>query len=244
VSAPRFFVSGVFALGDTPPLAPEDARKLTLVLRKGPGDGLEIVDSSGRLYAASLRIAGDAALALLERELAAPPATSLRLTLAQGLPKGQKMDYVIEKATELGIERIVAFTSSRTVGEGSREGKLERWRRLAKSAAQQCGRVDLPAVEGPIPFDALTAAIPTYDAAIVPWELAPRIPLHDRLPTLITAATSVLIAIGPEGGLSESEAHALRTAGAHLVSLGPRILRTETAGLVICSALLYASGDI
>jgi len=244
VSAPRFFVSGVFAPGDAPALAPEDARKLTLVLRQGEGDALEIVDSSGRLYAASARIAGDNVCATLERELAAPAATRLSITLAQGLPKGQKMDYVVEKATELGIERILAFTSSRTIGEGSREGKLERWRRVAKSAAQQCGRLDLPAVEGPIPFDALSARIPTYDAAVVPWELAPRVPLHDRLPALIAGAKTVLVAIGPEGGLSEAEALALQSAGAHLVSLGSRILRTETAGLVTCSALLYASGDI
>jgi 16S rRNA (uracil1498-N3)-methyltransferase len=237
-------VDGIFALGDTPSLAPEDARKLTLVLRKGAGDPLEIVDSSGRLYAASVRIAGDAVSATLERELAAPAATSLRLTLAQGVPKGQKMDYVVEKATELGIERILAFTSRRTVGEGGREGKLERWRRVAKSAAQQCGRVDLPAVDGPVSFDALAAAIPAYDAAIVPWELAPRVSLRERLPALIAGASTALIAIGPEGGLSEAEAHALQSAGAHLVSLGARILRTETAGLVTCAALLYAAGDI
>jgi len=244
MSAPRFFVSGVFALGDAPALAAEDARKATLVLRKGPGDALEIVDSSGRLYAASLRLAGEVARAELERELTAPAATSLRITLAQGVPKGQKMEYVVEKATELGVERVVAFTSARTVGEGTREGKLERWRRVAKSAAQQCGRTDVPAIEGPVDVAALVASVSTYDLALVPWELAPVAPLRDRLPGLLAAVRRVLVVIGPEGGLSGAEAGALESAGAAVISLGSRILRTETAGLVACTTLLYAAGDL
>jgi 16S rRNA (uracil1498-N3)-methyltransferase len=244
VGALRFFVSGVFEIGERARLDAGDARKLTVVLRKRDGAEIEIVDSSGRIYAATLRLDADRGFASLDRVLSAPSPMSLRITLAQAVPKGQKMDYVVEKATELGLERVVAFTSSRTLGDADRAGKLERWRRLAKSAAQQCGRTDIPAIEGPLDIEALACTVPSYDVALVPWELAQSPPLRERLPELLAGAHSALVVIGPEGGLSRGEAHLLESSGAHLITLGPRILRTETAGLVACTTLLYATGNL
>ncbi len=245
MGATRFFVAGVHACGDVVPLASDDARKLTVVLRQQSGAALEVVDSAGRRYAAALRLTGAAAFAELERELSAPAAATLRITLAQGVPKGAKMDYVVEKATELGVARIVPFASERTVGGvAARDGKVERWRRLARSAAQQCGRADVPAVDEPVGFADLAASFGRYDVALVPWELAGGAPLRETLPPLLAGARDVLVAIGPEGGLAAHEAEAARAAGACLISLGSRIFRTETAGLVACAALLYASGDL
>jgi 16S rRNA (uracil1498-N3)-methyltransferase len=243
VSATRFFVEGVFDAGDGVALEPDDARKLRVVLRAATGDQIEVLDSAGRLFAATLRFDGERASALLDRELAAPQAPALRVTLAQGVPKGQKMDFVVEKATELGVASIVPFWSARTVG-GAREGKVERWRRLAKTASAQCGRRDVPAVEPPVDFAALVERVRTFDRALAPWELAPRIPMRERIPALVERAATILVVIGPEGGLAESEARMLEDAGAHLISLGSRILRTETAGLVTLAALLYAGGDL
>jgi 16S rRNA (uracil1498-N3)-methyltransferase len=225
-------------------LAGEDARKLLVVLRRTAGDPVEVVDSGGRSFGAVLEVDGSSVRARLVAEVAAPHAPSLAITLAQGVPKAAKMDFVVEKATELGVARIVPFTSERTVGEGNREGKLERWRRLAKSAAQQCGRRDVPAVDAPLSFAALIERFAEYDVALVPWEIAEPVPLRERLPALLAGASSALVAIGPEGGLSHGEALAAQAAGGVLVSLGTRILRTEPAGLVACSALLYASGDL
>ncbi len=243
-SATRFFAAGILAVGEVIELAGEDARKLLVVLRRAAGDEVEIVDSGGRSFGAILEIEGARVRARLARELEGPRPPALSIALAQGVPKAAKMDYVVEKATELGIARIVPFTSERTVGEGSRDGKVERWRRLAKSAAQQCGRRDVPTVEAPLPFAALLERFAAYDLALVPWEVAETVPLRERLPGLLANARSALVAIGPEGGLSHEEALAAEAAGAHLISLGSRILRTETAGLVACSALLYASGDL
>ncbi len=237
-------MAGVHAAGDEVDLADDDARKLTLVLRRGHGDPLEIIDSSGTLFAGTLVLGTHAPRALLHAALAAPRAPALRITLAQGIPKGAKMDYVVEKATELGVAAIVPFASARTVGEGSRDGKLERWRRLARAAAQQCGRADLPEIGAPIDVLELARSIPSFDVALVPWELAPAVSLRERLPGLLAGARSVLVAIGPEGGLDRAEADALAAAGGELISLGSRIFRTETAGLVACSALLYESGDV
>ncbi|MDQ2858301.1 MAG: RsmE family RNA methyltransferase, partial [Candidatus Eremiobacteraeota bacterium] len=168
----------------------------------------------------------------------------LRITLAQGIPKGQKMDYVVEKATELGIARLVPFASERTLGDTARDGKVERWRRLARTAAQQSGRADVMEVGPPVPFAELLEQCNAFDLALVPWELAVHVPLRERLPGLLAGKRTVCIVIGPEGGLSHEEARRAEMAGGRLVSLGTRILRTETAGLVACGALLYESGDL
>ena len=243
-SATRFFSAGLLATGEVIELAGEDARKLLVVLRRVAGDEVEIVDSGGRSFGGVLEVEGARVRARLVEELGAPRAPSLSISLAQGVPKAAKMDYVVEKATELGIARILPFSSERTVGGGTRDGKVERWRRLAKSAAQQCGRRDVPEVEGPRSFAELLERFAAYDLALVPWEVAETVPLRERLPSLLENVCTVLVAIGPEGGLSHEEALAAQAAGAHLISLGSRILRTETAGLVACSALLYASGDL
>jgi len=154
------------------------------------------------------------------------------------------MDYVVEKATELGIARLLPFASERTLGDTTRDGKVERWRRLARSAAQQSGRADVMEVVPPIAFAELLDQCGKYDLALVPWELAGHIALRERLPGLLAAKRAVCVVIGPEGGLSHEEARRVEKAGGHLVSLGSRILRTETAGLVACAALLYESGDL
>jgi len=222
----------------------DDAYKMLVVLRAVTGDPLEVVDSAGRLFAASLIVEGGRANALLAAQIAAPARAVLDMSLAQGIPKGPKMDYVVEKATELGISRIVPFSAARTLGDGERAGKLERWRRLAKNAAQQCGRGDVPEVVAPLTFAALLTSFVAYDLVVLPWELATPIALRERLPALLGDARSVLVVIGPEGGFSEDEARAAEGAGAELVSLGCRILRTETAGLVATSVLRYVSGDL
>jgi 16S rRNA (uracil1498-N3)-methyltransferase len=180
----------------------------------------------------------------LDMQRSAPPVPKLSIVLAQGLPKGQKMEYVVEKATELGVARIVPFASARSAGDTARTGKVDRWRRIAKTAAEQCGRYDVPEIEDPIDFDRLVKRIAAEALALFPWELAPARPLRETLPGLIATHSRALVAIGPEGGFSSAEAKTARAAGAHTISLGSRILRTETAGLVTCAALLYASGDI
>jgi 16S rRNA (uracil1498-N3)-methyltransferase len=240
----RLFVSGTFAVGDLVAPALDDQRKIRVVLRAEAGDPVVVSDSSGRRYAGSVQFDGPAVAVRLDRELEAPAAPALSIVLAQGLPKGQKMEYVVEKATELGVARIVPFASDRSAGETAREGKVERWRRIAKSAAEQCGRRDVPQIDDPIAFDALLTRVEDASLTLFPWELAPVVPLRERLPTLLGTQREALVAIGPEGGFSDAEARAAAAAGAHLISLGTRILRTETAGLVVCSALLYAAGDL
>ncbi len=242
--AERFFIEGAHQIGAAVELAGTDARKILVVLRKSAGDAIVVGDSAGRTFAASLEIEGSRVRARLDALLESVVPPTLEITLAQGLAKGHKMDFVVEKATELGVARILPFASERTIGEGERAGKLERWRRLARSASQQCGRSDIPSVESPLSWTALLERAREFDRVLVPWESAERVPLRETLGALLAGAKSVLVVIGPEGGLSHAEAFAAQGRGAALVSLGSRILRTETAGLVACSVLLYASGNL
>lgn len=244
MAADRFFVEGRRNTGDLVELCGGDAHKLLAVLRKGTGDRIVVIDSAAQNFDARLEIDGTHVRARLEIMMPAPRAATLSLTLAQGIPKGQKMDFVVEKATELGVARILPFFSERTVGAGPRAGKVERWRRLARSAAQQSGRSDVPDVEEPLDWSGLVARMPGFQRTLVPWELAQTPQLRLVLPDVLAGVSEVLVVIGPEGGLSHAEAEEAAAAGARLISLGPRVLRTETAGLVACSAVLYAAGDL
>ena len=241
----RFFVEGVHRVGTRVDLAPDDARKLATVLRKRSGDRVQIVDSGGMAYAATLQVDGRSVAAVLDERLTREsPESSVAITLAQAVPKGAKMDLIVEKSTELGVAAIVPLRSARVVGEQTGAGKVERWRRIARSAAQQSGRVRVPEVAGVQHWDALLATFARYDRVYIPWELADPAPLRDTFEHDARDARSVLIVIGPEGGFAADEVERARAAGAVPISLGRRILRTETAPIVVVSALLYARGEL
>lgn len=216
-------------------LPASDAHKVARVLRLTTGDSIRIVDSSGTEYDAELDVRGDVVVAHLHDVVGRPDEPCVELTLAQGMPKGQKMDFIVEKASELGVIAIVPFTSERAVVREASGGKPERWRRIAKSAAQQSGRRTVLDVRDPVDLAALTGRFADYDTVIVPWESTAPAPLRETLPTLLANARSVLAIVGPEGGFSHAEAALLQQAGGNLVSLGRRILRTETAGLYIAA---------
>lgn len=215
------------------------------MLRKHSGDRVVVVDSAARAFAASLVLDGGKVAARLEHRLPSATQSRLILTLAQAVPKGQKLDFVVEKATELGLARLVPLHTSRSIGQVS-PGKLDRWRKLARSAAQQSGRDSIPEIDAPVTFDAFVGRISGFDAALFAWELATQ-PLREALRETISPlgpSSNVVAIVGPEGGFSHAEAEAAIRAGARAVSLGPRILRTETAPLVILTALLYESGEL
>jgi 16S rRNA (uracil1498-N3)-methyltransferase len=241
----RFFVEGTHEVGDRVAFAPDDARKLATVLRKRTGDRVQVVDSGGIAYAATLDVgARDVRATLDERLDRGDVETALAVTIAQAVPKGQKMDLVVEKATELGAFAIVPVRSARVIGHDTSPAKVERWRRIAKSAAQQSGRVRVPDVADVHDWDALLATFGRYDRVYVPWELAEPAPLRDVFEHELAGVSSVLAIIGPEGGISSEEITRARDAGASAISLGRRILRTETAALVVMTAILYARGEL
>lgn len=241
----RFFVEGVHALGASIALAADDARKIATVLRGKTGDRVQIVDSGGSAFSASIDVDGTFVTATLDETLDRGARESrVRVTIAQGIPKGQKLDLIVEKAVELGAVCIVPLRSDRVVGERTGEHKHERWQRIAKSAAQQCGRTVVPVVAAEQSWTGLIASFGAYDRVYLPWESADVRPLRDTFEADGPHIATALIVIGPEGGFSSNEVERAIAAGAIPVSLGTRILRTETVALVVLAALAYALGEL
>lgn len=219
------------------------AHHLRNVLRVRPGEPLVLVDEHRRSHRAIVTTLNRGALtARIETTEPAPPPPRPRVLLAQALLKGKKMDWVIQKATELGASAIYPVITDRTIARPDDERgahRHERWRRIALEAAQQSGRLDLPEISEPRPLAALLAAPPPADLGLVLWE-------RDAPPLKATLAaadpTSLLVFVGPEGGLGPIEVERARTAGLVPASLGAAILRSETAALSVLSMLLYEFG--
>ena len=240
----RFYAeSGV--TGPNVPLCEEDARHATRVLRMKLGESCEMfVD--GKRYAAEISAMGDNGVqALLLNELPSTEA-KLRITLYQGLPKADKMELIVQKSVELGAACVVPVAMSRCVVQlDQKDGrkKQERWQKIAREACKQSGRCEMMQVTEPISFKLLLAKLAQHQAAIVPWEDARGYSLakfHAEHPDI----TDLAIVIGPEGGMSEEEIARMKEVSCQSVTLGPRILRTETAGLCAMSALLCLYGDM
>ena len=242
MSSRRFFVDGSRSVGENVTLGESDAHKIAHVLRLRDGDPVEIVDAAGNAFDARVFsiVGGINAELMAQRQIG--PASALKIDVAQAIPKGAKMDFVIEKATELGADAVLPIYSERCVVADLGASKLARWRRLAKAAAAQCDRRDVPHVTEPLSFDALLERFSGYDVVLMPWERAEREPLRNSLPGMLEGASRVLVLVGPEGGFSEGEAERARDRGAQLVSLGERVLRSETAGLAVLAVLSYVCG--
>jgi len=215
------------------------------VLRKESGARVQIIDSAGTAFAATLTVDNRSVSAKLDETIDRGPVEStLAITIAQGIPKGQKMDLIVEKCTELGAAAFIPVRSYRVVGERTGEHKIERWQRIAKSAAQQSGRTTIPMVAPIASWTDLLAMFGNYDRIYLPWELADPAELRTWLPGQLENAERVLFIIGPEGGFSTDEVEKARAAGAIPISLGRRILRTETAGVAILAVLAYVRGEM
>lgn len=241
----RFYADEQGVTGSDAHLCEEDARHASRVLRMKPGEVCE-------LFAASKRYAGEIAhitegdvLVRITGELPSTEAR-LRITLYQGLPKADKMELIVQKAVELGACEVVPVAMSRCVVQlDAKDGrkKQERWQKIAREACKQSGRCEMLRVSEPISFRQLLSRLPAHGGAIVPWEDARGYSLtryHDEHPDV----TDLAIVIGPEGGMSAEEVAQLQQATCHAVTLGPRILRTETAGLCAMSALFCLYGDM
>ncbi|MDI3280362.1 MAG: 16S rRNA (uracil(1498)-N(3))-methyltransferase [Bacillota bacterium] len=224
-----------------------DAHHIHRVLRLRPGEEIE-VSCQGRTYVVRLTRTSPAAVqgrvVAQVKERREPRA---RVILAQALLKGEKMEWVIQKGTELGVKGFIALEARRAVVQLAPEKaaqRRERWQRIAREAAQQCGRPLVPFVAGPLP---LQQVIESADYApclkLLAWEGEEEVPLHRALAGGGPEA-GVVVFIGPEGGFTVEEVNAARRAGAQPVSLGPRILRAETAALAAVTAVLYSCGEL
>ena len=220
---------------------------LRKVLRLGPGDHLTVFDNTGWEHDAVIRsFAPDRADIDILRSYQVERESSLQITLALGLTKGEKTDFIVEKATELGVQTIVPFISVYTVPKlDSRkmEARTKRWQRIALSAAKQCGRTLVPTVLGLCEFPEVMRQPSVDTLKLLFWERESQLTLKQVYETERDARV-ILLAIGPEGGFSAEEADQARQTGFQSVRLGRRILRSETAALAALSLVQFLWGDL
>ena len=244
----RFFADENGIVDGLAHLNEEDSRHALRVLRLEEGDEIELVCAPAR-YLAEISAAQDGAVCVQIREELARTEARTQVTLYQGLPKADKMELIAQKTTELGVHAIRPVAMERSVVklEGKDAGKkTERWQKIAREAVKQCARVCVPEVREVRKLSQLADEFAALDVLIVPWEDARDGSIRDALALFAgSEALSVGILIGPEGGISQKEAQWLsETAGAKLVTLGPRILRTETAALAALTMVMTLRGEM
>jgi len=227
-----------------------DAVHITRVLRLRPGDEFTVSDGRGKGYRVRLSKTGSREIeGIIEAEFSLAAEPPFSLTLVQGVPKGEKMELIIQKSTELGVKEIIPLLAERSIvklaGEKLAQRRL-RWQRVAYEAAKQCRRGAVPAVGTPLSLAEVFRRMPSGAVGIMPWEEEREtsfrqvlLPLKEALPE-----AGFFLFIGPEGGFTLREAALAKENGVVTVSLGRRILRTETAALTAAAIILYELGDL
>ena len=240
----RFFIPQLY--NEEMTITGVDAKHIGKVLRMQPGDKLQIVSDDGvSALAEVVAITESTVTVRCLEKLAESHEPAVKITLAQGLAKGEKMDFIIQKAVELGAYSIVPVAMEHSVVrlDGSKaDKKVERWQKIAEAAAKQSKRDIIPQVQD---VQTVKEMLANNDCKtkIIAYECEDRMSLKTALREA-GQMEDLLLIIGPEGGISEGELAKSREAGAVPVSLGRRILRAETAGLVAMSAIFYETGDL
>ena len=241
----RIHVPQPLATGTEFPLPAQAGEHVARVLRMTAGDTLVLFNGDGHDYAATITTIGKREVSV--RVEASEPVNNespLRLTLAQGIARGEKMDLIVQKATELGVARIVPLHTERSevkLDASRAEKRLIHWRAVAESACEQSGRAMVPEIVPALSLEAWLRDLPADDGALR-LALLPEGTVQAR--GLSFPSSGGVLVVGPEGGLGERDVGSLNAAAFHGLRLGPRILRTETAGLAALAALQALHGDI
>ena len=227
-------------------LPAEEAKHALKVLRLGPGDEVCAMDGAGGRWRGEIVEISDGTVRV--RLLEALPANEapVRVTVYEGLPKADKLDIIAQKLTELGAAALVPVKMERCVVKlDGKDGmkRRERLEKIAREAAKQCRRGRAPEIAEPLTWRQALARMAAHDLLLIPWEDAEGTRMKDAQQAL-PQARDIGIVIGPEGGMSEEEVRALADIGGRTVTLGPRILRTETAAVVSAALVMQLWGDI
>ncbi len=239
----HFYVEPEAVSEDMARITGGDVNHIKNVLRMHPGEEIMILDGNGMEYRCEIETITDEVLARVLEAKKTEAELSVRLLLFQGLPKKDKMELIIQKAVELGVSEIIPVLTKRTVvkleDKKKEQKKLERWQAIAEAAAKQSGRGIIPQVREAVKFTEAVKQAEVLDEALIPYELAEGMEeARERIRGLHGKKT-VGIFIGPEGGFEEEEIALAAKAGIHPITLGKRILRTETAGLCILSVIMF-----
>ena len=231
----RFFIPSACITPPTVQLTQDTAHQIINVLRMQPGDTIMVLDNSGTEWQVELTAVGKRdATGKITAHHSTVGEPKLHLTLYQGTLKAQKFEWVLQKGTELGVSYFVPVVCQRSVVRDGFEKKVGRWQQIIQEAAEQSGRGKLPHLAQPMNLP--NAIAQCSGPSIMPWENSTEVGLKAALST---NPSTINLFIGPEGGFTAEEAILAEQAGTHLITLGPRILRAETAALAVCAAIMY-----
>lgn len=240
----RFFLAA--AISPHIEINGEDAHHISRVLRLQTGDNIIVVDYNGQAGIAQItHIAGDAVQLSLQQIINEHKEPPIQVYLAQGLPKGDKMEYIVQKAVELGVSKLIPLATEHSVvkyDEPKKIDRVKRWQKIAVEAAKQCGRTNVPIVEPIQSLNQVLAAAHQDTVRLMLYEGQTQQGLKDVLQHC--RASSYLLLIGPEGGFSRQEVSLCQEFHTSIVTMGPRILRTETAALAALTVVMYQCGDL
>ncbi|HWP91232.1 MAG TPA: 16S rRNA (uracil(1498)-N(3))-methyltransferase [Thermodesulfobacteriota bacterium] len=239
---PRFPITPGQIKNETATITGPDYRHIVNVLRLRPGNDVVLFEEGGVEYEGKITEINKREVKVLIRESRDVKTESgLNITLLQGIPKGDKMDWIVEKSTELGVRTIIPVITERSQIRESR--KIQRWQRIANESIKQCGRVKAPKILTPLTFDAAIKFNNNSKLKLMFYEKA-ETRLINNMKNTIQPIDDITLLFGPEGGFSENEVKLAIEEGFTPIGLGPRILRTETAGIVALSILQFLFGDI
>ncbi len=248
----RFFISDEDVFEDSIVIKGEDVNHIKNVLRCRVGDMLILSNGKGIDFQVRIdELQQEQIITKIENISKSKTEPPLDIILFQGIPKGDKMDFIIQKSVELGVKRIIPVITERTIlrfnSEKDKAKKTLRWQKIALEAAKQCNRGIIPQVDIPMNFKDTMKLFGDMDFILIPYEREKYLKLGNFIEKIKTDGIEIKavgLIIGPEGGFSEDEVDEAVNHSARSVTLGPRILRTETAGLVVLAILMYELGDI
>jgi len=240
---PKFFVESHQIEQKSIHLTGEDAKHIKTVLRAREGEEITVCDGLGTDYFCRIASLEDGVTAEIIGSEVCQSEPKTKITLYQGLPKADKMELIIQKCVELGVDRIVAVSTERCIVklDKKEEKKLERWRKIAEAAAKQSSRGKIPEIAPKVlRFSQALDEAKTLDGAIIPYEKEEDRGIRSFVEEF--SGKEIGVFIGPEGGFTEEEIQSAQDAGVLPITLGKRILRTETAGMTTIAILLYELG--
>ncbi len=245
---PKFFVEKNQINNDMINIIGKDVKHIQRVLRYDIGDELTLCDGEGMDYQCKIiKFLDDKIITQIIDENKAYTEPNVKITIYQGLPKSDKMEYIIQKSVELGVDTIIPVAMKTSVvkidDSKKEEKKVERWNKIAESAAKQSGRGAVPKVEGVMNFSQAIEHCKDSELKILLYEKEKKLTIHEIF-DISNKYKSICVFIGPEGGITEDEIEKAKNANIRIVSLGDRILRTETVSTVILSILMYCMEEI
>ncbi len=244
----RFFVPTDQIHDNTVILKGEDRHHLLNVLRQGPGAEITVLNGKGQEYQVKvITITSDEVIGEIIKQVERQTEPKIKIVLVQSLPKGDKFEFILQKNTELGVsvyQPVISERSTIRLDDGGARKKEERWRKIIREAAEQSGRQIIPELRPVRSWNQFLKERDFPGLLLIPWEGEKEHSLKQVLNEQKEAPENITVVIGSEGGFSQKEVEQAVQVGAIPVTLGPRILRTETAGLVVASTILYHFGDL